>query len=162
MFTKSFKPLVSIIVPVYNAEKHLNRCLDSLVSQTLKRLEIICVNDGSKDNSLDILLQYSQKFPNIIVFNQENSGPGIARNKALENANGKYIIFCDSDDTLDVNTCLECYNLMETHKIDIIIFNYNVFDVERIEMSTKESFGNGKDMLLVNSKTEGILNKFNT
>ncbi|MDR2842709.1 MAG: glycosyltransferase [Spirochaetaceae bacterium] len=86
-------PLVSIIVPVFNAETYLRNCLDSLVAQTLCEIEIICVNDGSPDNSPEILAEYSEKYPRIRVFNQPNSCPGIARNTALDHANGKYLLW---------------------------------------------------------------------
>ncbi len=91
-------PKVSIIVPVYNVEKYLSTCLDSLINQTLKDIEIICINDGSTDNSLNILNEYAQKDTRIIVINKENSGPGSCRNLGIEKATGEYIQFVDSDD----------------------------------------------------------------
>ena len=84
-------PKVSIIVPVYNVEKYLERSLNSLINQTLKDIEIICVNDGSKDNSIKILEEYSKKDNRIIIINQENGGHSAARNSALKHINGKYI-----------------------------------------------------------------------
>ena len=93
---------ISVIVPVYNVEKYLKRCLNSLVNQTYTNIEIICVNDGSKDNSLNILNEYAQKDNRIVVISQENQGQGIARNKGLEIAKGDYIGFIDPDDFIDV------------------------------------------------------------
>lgn len=92
------EPVVSIIVPVYNAENYLCRCLDSLCSQTLKEIEIICVNDGSTDNSLDILNEYKNKDFRIKIITQKNQGPSAARNTGINNSMGTYIGFVDADD----------------------------------------------------------------
>ena len=91
----------SFIVPVYNVEKYLSRCLDSLLSQNYQNYEIICVNDGSPDNSVDILQAYQEKHDNISVINQENKGRGGARNTGLQYASGDYIWFVDSDDWIE-------------------------------------------------------------
>lgn len=93
-------PKVSIIVPVYNVENYLRKCLDSLINQTLKNIEIICINDGSTDNSLSILEEYASKDERIIVINQENAGVSSARNRGLEIATGEYIAFVDADDSV--------------------------------------------------------------
>ena len=95
------KVKLSIIVPVYNAKKFLDKCIKSVQAQTLQDFELILVNDGSKDNSLEICKKYSQEDSRIIVFNQENSGQSKARNVGLENANGEYVAFLDSDDWVD-------------------------------------------------------------
>ncbi|MDR0408581.1 MAG: glycosyltransferase family 2 protein, partial [Campylobacteraceae bacterium] len=79
-------PKISIIIPVYNTEKYLNKCLDSVINQTLKEVEILCIDDGSKDSSLSILQQYASKDKRIKVFTQENQGPATARNVGLKNA----------------------------------------------------------------------------
>lgn len=89
---------VSIIVPVYNVEKYLKRCLDSLVNQTLKDIEIICINDGSTDGSLAILDEYVRNDDRVVVINQENSGQSVARNRGIDVAKGEYLGFVDSDD----------------------------------------------------------------
>lgn len=88
----------SIILPVYNVEKYLPRCLDSLLNQTLNELEFICIDDGSTDKSLDILRRYARKDSRFIIVTQENQGSGVARNKGLQLAKGKYIAFLDPDD----------------------------------------------------------------
>ncbi len=94
-------PLVSIIIPVYNTEKYLKRCLDSVVNQTYKNIEIIIINDASRDNSKNILEEYAKTYKNIKVMNNpSNLGVGASRNKGLEQANGDYICFLDSDDSL--------------------------------------------------------------
>ena len=92
---------ISVIIPVYNAEKYLGQCLDSLIGQTFSDFEIICVNDGSNDSSLDILNSYADKCDKIKIINIENSGPGPARNKGLDIASGDYITFVDADDWVD-------------------------------------------------------------
>ena len=156
---KSSNPLVSIIVPVYNAENYLERCLDSLVSQSLQDIEIVCVNDGSTDNSFNILNSYAAKYPCLNVFHQENKGPGAARNTALENARGKYIVFCDADDSFEPDICQECSSLMEKTNVDIIIFNVNIIEVDRIETIRRKSFGRGEHIPIVLPESEGMLNQ---
>lgn len=97
-------PLISIIVPVYNVEDFLPKCLDSLINQTYQRLEIVLVNDGSKDNSLDICYKYSEHDSRIKVINQSNQGMSIARNVALKASNGEFILYVDSDDFLSTKS----------------------------------------------------------
>ena len=96
-------PKVSIIVPVYNAEKYLERCLDSLVNQTLKDIEIICINDGSTDKSLKILNKYAGEYNNILIIEQENKGQSAARNVGIDTAGGEFIAFIDADDWVDLD-----------------------------------------------------------
>lgn len=98
MEQRSAQPLVSVIVPVYNAEKYLARCLDSIAGQTYRNLEIILVNDGSTDRSGDICLQYAQNDPRVRLFAQENQGLSAARNTGLDHMEGEYIHFVDADD----------------------------------------------------------------
>jgi glycosyltransferase involved in cell wall biosynthesis len=150
-------PLVSIIVPVFNAEEYLKDCLDSLIAQTLNEIEIICVNDGSTDRSLEILTEYSNKDPRIHVFSQTNAGPGMARNTALDNTNGKYILFCDSDDTMEPDAARECSLIMENNLADFAVFNTKIIDVNRTEDAKKNSLG--EYITLVNPMNSGILSK---
>ena len=90
---------VSVIIPVFNVEKYLEECLESILAQTLKEIEIICVNDGSVDNSLSILKEYEKKYPQIKVLkNKTNMGQGYTRNIGIKEASGLYIGFVDSDD----------------------------------------------------------------
>ena len=96
-------PKISVIIPVYNAEKYLRECLDSITNQTFKDIEIICVNDGSTDSSLQILNEYAQKDNRIIVISQDNQGLSAARNTGIANATGEYISFVDSDDYVSEN-----------------------------------------------------------
>ncbi|GMO65282.1 MAG: hypothetical protein Ta2A_13360 [Treponemataceae bacterium] len=150
-------PLVSIIVPVFNAEMYLKNCLDSLIAQTLSEIEIICVDDGSTDRSLDILTDYRNKDPRIRVFTQKNAGPGAARNTALDQANGKYLLFCDSDDTVEPDAARECYQIMESNISDFMVFNTKIIEINRTEDAKKKS--SGEYITLVNSMNCGILTK---
>ncbi|WP_392552404.1 glycosyltransferase [Orbus wheelerorum] len=118
--------ILSVIVPVYNTEKFLERCLDSIVNQSLADIEIICVNDGSTDNSLVILEEYSKNHPQIKIINQTNAGMSSARNTGLENATSEYITFVDSDDYLDLNTYKECYDILMNYSIDLLCFGAEV------------------------------------
>lgn len=122
------KIFISIVVPVYNIESCLNKCLDSLLNQTLNNIEIICVNDGSTDRSLNILKEYADKDSRIKIINQENSGVSVARNNGIKAAQGEYILFVDSDDWLELNACEKLYEEADITQSDVIIFShYNVF-----------------------------------
>ena len=112
---------VSIIVPVYNVEKYLRKCLDSLINQTLKDIEIICINDGSTDKSLEILEEYKNRDSRIILLNQENSGQSIARNNGIKKATGEYLGFVDPDDWLDLDYYEKLYNAASTNDTDIAV-----------------------------------------
>jgi glycosyltransferase involved in cell wall biosynthesis len=128
---KKIAPKISIIIPVYNAEKYLQQCLDSVVNQTLKEIEVLCVNDGSKDGSLNILEEYQKKDSRIKVFTQENSGPATARNVGLENAKGEYVWFVDADDWIELNACEILYVRAKIDNLDILIFcAYNVPNIQ--------------------------------
>lgn len=115
----------SVIIPVYNVEKYLKQCLDSVINQTFKDIEIICVNDGSIDSSLDILHKYSQCDNRIKVFSQENSGVSAARNLGLSKACGEYIMFLDADDTYDLNLCQKAAEKIDSENPDIVGWAHN-------------------------------------
>lgn len=117
-------PIISIIVPIYNVEKYLTHCLDSLVGQTMREIEIICVNDGSKDNSLKILWEYASRDERVIVLNQSNGGVSVARNNALKQVRGEYYMFVDSDDWIDPETCEVAYNYVVQNHADCLMFSY--------------------------------------
>ena len=121
---------VSIIMPVYNVEKYLRQCLDSLFSQTLKSIEIIAVNDGSTDNSLQILEEYQRNNPQIMtIYTTENKGVSHARNYGMAKASGEYILFVDSDDFIEPDMCEKLYNKAVTDNNDIVICTrYNVYE----------------------------------
>jgi glycosyltransferase involved in cell wall biosynthesis len=116
---------VSIIIPVYNVEKYLRHCLDSVVNQTLKDIEIICVNDCSPDNSYLILEEYAKKDNRIkIITLKENGGLGNARNVALKEITSEYVMFLDSDDWLELNACELAYNQISKNKNDFVVFGF--------------------------------------
>lgn len=119
-------PKVSVIVPVYNTEKYLKTCIDSLLNQTFKDIEIILVNDGSIDNSLDILLEYECNYPNKIkVLSGENQGAGSARNKGIEIARGEYIMFVDSDDYITLDAVENAYKCAINNSSDLVVYDFN-------------------------------------
>lgn len=113
---------VSVILPVYNAEKFIAQCLDSIMGQTLKEIEIICVDDGSTDNSLQIMKEYENKYSNIVVISQENAGAGAARNKGLKRAKGEYLSILDADDFFEPNMLEEAYTKAKEDKADMVVF----------------------------------------
>ncbi len=123
------EPKISVIIPVYNVEKYLRHCLDSVCNQTLHEIEIICINDGSTDASLQILSEYSARDDRITVLQQENSGMAIARNAGLSIARADYIMFVDSDDYLALNALEILYTKMIEYKPDVVVCHVqNVID----------------------------------
>lgn len=111
---------VSVIIAVYNMEKYLKQCLDSVVNQSLKNVEIIAVNDGSTDNSLSILIDYKNKYSNIVIIDQQNQGQAIAKNNAIKIARGKYMIIMDPDDWYPNRDCLKnLYLCAEKNKVSV-------------------------------------------
>ena len=125
---------VSIIIPVYNVEQYIKQCLDSVINQTLKEIEIICIDDKSTDNSLQILKEYKEKDDRIFLIEQAvNQGQGVARNIGIENAKGEYIMFLDSDDWYELNACEELYNHIKKYDNEMVIF-----DVKQYSNITKE------------------------
>ena len=115
--------MISIIVPIYNVEAYLPKCLDSLIHQTYQDIEIICVNDGSKDRSLEILKEYAIKDERITIINQENQGLSGARNSGINAVSGEWVMFVDSDDWIDKDCCqVVASKLNDT--IDLCIFSY--------------------------------------
>ncbi|WP_093795992.1 glycosyltransferase family 2 protein [Sporomusa acidovorans] len=120
----SSPPKISIIVPVYDVELYLRQCLDSLVNQTLENIEIICINDGSPDNSIGILNEYAQNDSRIMVINQKNMGLSGARNRGLKVATGEYIMFVDGDDWVDLNICEKLYGTASLENADCVMCSY--------------------------------------
>lgn len=113
---------VSVIIPVYNTEDYLKECIESLVNQTLREIEILIVNDGSTDSSLEIMKEFKNKYPNIIkIFDKVNGGQASARNYALPFAQGEYLGFVDSDDWVDSTMYEEMYEKAEKEDADIVI-----------------------------------------
>ncbi len=116
-------PKVSVIIPVYNVEKYLGECLDSVLGQTLKDLEIICVDDGSTDGSPKMLAEYVAKDPRIRIITQANAGLSAARNVGMDAATGKYIYFLDSDDYIKDDAMEKCFSICERDGLDQLVFN---------------------------------------
>lgn len=134
---------ISIIIPVYNAAPFLSQCLDSLLHQTYKNLEILCVDDGSTDRSREILKQYEASDHRIKLFFQENLGASMARNLALRQATGDYLMFVDSDDWLEADTCQIAIETAERTHADVVMWTYireygshreakHIFDEEKL------------------------------
>lgn len=118
------QPLISVIIPVYNVEQYLPQCLDSIINQTYPNLEIICVNDGTRDSSREILERYAEKDCRIIIIDQENQGLSGARNTGLQYTHGKYLMFVDSDDWIELETCEEAVRAAEKHHADLVMWSY--------------------------------------
>lgn len=122
-------PEVSVIIPVYNVEPYLRECLNSVVNQTMRDIEIICVNDGSTDNSGAILTEYAARDERITVITQENRGLSAARNAGMDAAKGKYIYFIDSDDYIDLDALEVLYDRAEELELDMLFFDCSyIFD----------------------------------
>lgn len=120
---------ISVIVPVYNVEQLVERCLDSLINQTLKNIEIIVINDGSTDGSLDIVKQYSIKYPNLVkLIEQENAGLSETRNKGIDLSSGKYIYFIDSDDYIEPQTLDTLLKIAQENNADYVIDGFNTVE----------------------------------
>lgn len=130
-------PKVSVIIPVYNVEKYLKQCLDSVINQTLKDIEIICINDGSTDTSGTILKEYAQKDSRIKIIIQENKGLSVARNSGLEIAQGEYVGFVDSDDYVDSNFYKKLYDSAKKNKADIAFTSIIKFEKDKEDIFFK-------------------------
>lgn len=139
---------VSVLVPIYNVGEFLPECLDSLVGQTLKKIEIICINDGSEDNSLDIIKEYAKNDSRIVVINKENSGYGDSMNKGLAKATGEYVGIVESDDFIDLDAFEKMYELAKEHDAEIVKGNFY------------EYYGDdGKDKRVSDMFSPGIVNR---
>ena len=138
--------LITIIVPIYNVEKYIKQCLDSLVNQTYKNLEIICVDDCGTDNSMNIVEEYADKDSRIKILKQsENRGQGEARNLGIDNANGEYIYFIDSDDFIEKNYIKELVDIAEKENVDLvcnvnILKYYSENDFKNKQLKDKNQF----------------------
>ncbi len=120
-------PLISIIIPVYNAEKYIEKCLSSLLAQTYSNIEILCTNDCSTDNSASIIQEMQKKDSRIKLFQHKtNKGPATARNTGLDNASGEYIMFCDNDDSYKPNMCEKMLNTILEQDVDLVTCRANI------------------------------------
>lgn len=120
-----YNPKISIIVPIYNVCEYLPECLKSLTDQTLKEIEIICINDGSTDKSLEIIQKYAKSDNRIVVINQKNQGVSVARNRGLAEANGEYVVFVDGDDFLESYACELIYQQFVKQKAEVAFYGLN-------------------------------------
>ncbi|WP_455646108.1 glycosyltransferase family 2 protein [Methanosphaera sp.] len=150
---------ISVIIPVYNVEKYLESCLNTIINQTFQDIEIICINDGSKDNSLNILKEFSKKDNRIQVISQKNQGHAVATNKGISMAKGKYLFLMDSDDMLELNALEDTYKLAEEKNVDFVLFkaiNYDDenekyyesknYNMTELHQKVKENIFNYKDI----------------
>ncbi len=128
--------MISIIIPVYNSEKCLKKCLDSIINQEYSNFEIILVDDGSIDESYRICREYSENFKNIIVKKTSNKGVSSARNTGLELSNGEYIMFIDSDDFLEKHSLEKCMDIIQNKQLDILKFNM-AYNYKKIKLKRK-------------------------
>ncbi len=126
-------PLISIVVPVYNAENFLQKCMESILAQSYVNYELIAIDDGSTDSSLDILKSFEDRDPRIKVFHQENSGPGSARNLGIRHAKGDWIVFIDADDTVD-NDYLEML-VDASQDVDLVLCGMKLFKGDKVTYS---------------------------
>lgn len=124
--TETTIPNVSVIIPVYNTSKYLKTALDSVLEQSLKNIEIICVNDGSTDISMEIINEYAKKDSRIKIIDQENKGAAAARNAGMKIASGEFIAFIDSDDTIEKNAYEKSYEIAKKYNAEILMFNENI------------------------------------
>lgn len=120
------EPKISVIIPVYNVEKYIQKCLDSIINQTYTNTEIICIDDGSTDNSLEILNNYAKNDDRFVIITQKNQGQGVARNNAIKIAKGEYIICVDSDDWIESDSLEKLYNFAAEKNADVVRFDYKL------------------------------------
>ena len=118
--------MISIIVPVYNAEMHLNKCVDSILAQTYTNIELILVDDGSCDGSERICDEYQMKDSRVFVFHKENGGVSSARNLALKKARGDYVMFVDADDWIEENMCRTMMDEALIHKVMLLFHRESI------------------------------------
>ncbi len=157
-----YTPKVSVILPVYNTEKYLKDCLDTIVNQTLKEIEIICVDDGSTDNSLNILKEYASKDKRITLITQENLFAGVARNVGINLAKGEYLSFLDSDDFFELDMLEGMYNQGLKNNVDIVICKFTKYNELSKKFQKPEgincNFKKENPIFSPNEKTDNLFN----
>lgn len=147
--------LVSVVIPNYNGEKYLERCLNSIISQQYKNIEIIVVDDGSNDKSVEIVKKISNQHNKLILIEKDHCGPNLARKAGVSASKGKYIMFVDSDDYIKANTISKLVELFKRYKVDVIRFNYQKNKKEeKINFAAKEDI---HEMVIGNEKIFELL-----
>lgn len=156
---------VSLIIPVYNAEKYLENTINNLLLQTYDKVEFIFVNDGSKDNSLEILNDFQKKDSRIKIFDKENGGPSSARNIGIRKATGDFISFCDADDVLNINFLIDIMSILKNNEYDLITSSFsnvvyknnNVISTTIVGMDETEMLNSNQVKIFY---LKGILNSY--
>ena len=135
---------ISVIMPIYNAGEYLHRAIGDVLSQTFTDIELICIDDGSTDNSPKIIKKFASKDKRVRLIRESNSGPSVARNRGLKTANGKYIMFLDADDFYEKNLLEELYNTAERDNLDIAVTRFDIYNDSKDSFSlpTEEPHGN--------------------
>lgn len=146
---------VSVVIPVYNVEQYLERCLDSIINQTLNDIEIICVNDGSTDKSLEILEKYASNDSRIKILSQENGGHAVATNNGINLATGEYLFLMDSDDILKIDALEKTYNVAKEKDVDFVLFKAINYDDAKQEYYENEFYSMNK---IANTVGDNIFN----
>lgn len=129
------KPIVSVIIPVFNTGRYLEEAVSSILNQTLEDIEVIVVNDGSTDNSVEVLATMSATDSRIRLFSQKNQGQSVARNLGLDNARGEYVYFMDSDDILEKDALRRCFEKCKKENLEMVFFDADMFSDEEIPLS---------------------------
>jgi glycosyltransferase involved in cell wall biosynthesis len=143
-------PILSVVIPVYNTQMYIEKCLDSLVNQTIDDIEIICINDGSTDNSFAILQRYQDTDKRIKIINQNNEGLSSARNVGIEHAKGKYITFVDSDDFIELNAYENSLSYFDDSTVDLVYFSTRLVIEDHVNRFQDEQYFEHKYVGLVN------------
>ena len=130
--------LISVIIPVHNASKFINKAINSILKQSYKKIELILIDDGSEDNSLKIINEYKKKYKNIRVISQKNYGAGLARNTGIECAKGAYVMFLDADDFYNKDCCACALEAIQESNADFLSFGANFFNKKNKVFSSFE------------------------
>ena len=147
---------VSVIIPIYNAYDYLRPALDTVVDQTLREIEIICIDDGSTDHSLDIIKEYQKADERVRIVTENNAGVSTARNKGIIRTRGKYIIFLDADDFYEPTLIEDMYEMAERESLDITVSRYDIYNnkTSRFSPPIEEDHGDIYAQGAVTSKNE--------
>lgn len=151
------KPKISFVVPVYKSEKYIRRCLDSLVCQTLEDIEIVCVNDGSPDNSLEILKEYEKMYSNFKIISKENGGVWYARLDGVKAASGEYIGFLDADDYIEKDFAKLMYESIQNNNSDIAVCGFKRIDDDTKKVLSQEMKYSSSRIIEMNKNPEEVI-----